>query len=81
MTSNIPSAMSEVTDQWLIEKISGHPDFANKAIKSIERKTVGEGIGQVGEFNQVMVETEDGEQTKLFLKLRAPIEGMHAVAL
>ena len=48
MTSNIPSAMSEVTDQWLIEKISGHPDFANKAIKSIERKTVGEGIGQVG---------------------------------
>ena len=81
MTSNIPSAMSEVTDQWLIEKISGHPDFANKAIKSIERKTVGEGIGQVGEFNQVMVETEGGEQTKLFLKLRAPIEGMHAVAL
>jgi aminoglycoside phosphotransferase (APT) family kinase protein len=81
MSKNIPSAMSDVTDQWLIEKISAHPDFANTPIKSIQRETVGEGIGQVGEFNQVLVETETGQSTKLFLKLRAPIEGMHAVAL
>ncbi|GIS21045.1 MAG: hypothetical protein CM15mP120_29610 [Pseudomonadota bacterium] len=38
MTSNIPSAMSEVTDQWLIEKISGHPDFANKAIRALNAR-------------------------------------------
>ena len=54
MSKNIPSAMSDVTDQWLIEKISAHPDFANTPIKSIQRETVGEGIGQVGEFNQVL---------------------------
>ena len=81
MTKNIPSSMSEVTDQWLIEIISAHPDYTDSAIKSIERQTVGEGIGQVGEFNQVVIETHAGAKTKLFLKLRAPIEGMHAVAL
>lgn len=81
MTKNIPFSMSEVTDQWLIEKLSSHPDYADSAIKRIERQTVGEGIGQVGEFNQVVVETHAGAKTKLFLKLRAPIEGMHAVAL
>lgn len=81
MSKNIPSAMSEVEDHWLAEKIVAHPDFANTPIKSIERETIGEGIGQVGEFNQVIVETESGDKTKLFLKLRAPIEGMHAVAL
>jgi len=81
MPKNIPTSMQDVTDQWLIEKISAHPDFANDPISGVSRQPVGEGIGQVGEFNKVTVETESARIISLFLKLRAPVEGMHAVAL
>ena len=81
MPKNIPKSMQDVTDQWLIDNISAHPDFANDRITSVNREPVGEGIGQVGEFNRVMVETESAQKISLFLKLRAPVEGMHAVAL
>ena len=81
MTKNIPTSMHEVTDQWLIDILSSHQAFADAPISSVDRQSVGDGIGQVGEFNKVVVTTESAKQTTLFLKLRAPIEGMHAVAL
>ncbi len=81
MTKNIPTSMHEVTDQWLIDILSGQQAFADDPISSVDRQSVGDGIGQVGEFNKVVVTTESSKQTTLFLKLRAPIEGMHAVAL
>ena len=81
MTKNIPTSMHEVTDQWLIEILSSQQAFADDPISSVDRQSVGDGIGQVGEFNKVVVTTESSKQTTLFLKLRAPIEGMHAVAL
>ena len=81
MTKNIPTSMHEVTDQWLIDILSSQQAFADDPISSVDRQSVGDGIGQVGEFNKVVVTTESSKQTTLFLKLRAPIEGMHAVAL
>ena len=81
MTKTIPTSMQDVTDQWLIHRLSAHPDFADDPISSVNRQSVGAGIGQVGEFNKVIVTTESAQTTTLFLKLRAPIEGMHAVAL
>lgn len=81
MTKNIPTSMHEVTDQWLIDILSSQQAFADDPISSVDRQSVGDGIGQVGEFNKVVVTTESSKQTILFLKLRAPIEGMHAVAL
>ena len=81
MTKNIPTSMHEVNDQWLIDILSSHQAFADAPISSVDRQSVGDGIGQVGEFNKVVVTTESAKQTTLFLKLRAPIEGMHAVAL
>ena len=81
MTKNIPTSMHEVTDQWLIEILSSQQAFADDPISSVDRQSVGDGIGQVGEFNKVVVTTESSKQSTLFLKLRAPIEGMHAVAL
>ena len=81
MTKNIPTSMHEVTDQWLIDILSSHQAFADAPISSVDRQSVGDGIGQVGEFNKVVVTTESAMQSTLFLKLRAPIEGMHAVAL
>ncbi len=81
MTKNIPTSMHEVTDQWLIDILSSQQAFADDPISSVDRQSVGDGIGQVGEFNKVVVTTESSKQSTLFLKLRAPIEGMHAVAL
>ena len=81
MTKNIPTSMHEVTDQWLVDILSSQQAFADDPISSVDRQSVGDGIGQVGEFNKVVVTTESSKQTTLFLKLRAPIEGMHAVAL
>ena len=81
MNKTIPASMQGVTDRWLIDVLGAHPDFADDPISSVARQSVGEGIGQVGEFNKVVVETQSARTTTLFLKLRAPIEGMHAVAL
>jgi hypothetical protein len=75
MSKNIPSAMSEVEDHWLAEKIVAHPDFANTPIKSIERETIGEGIGQVGEFNQVIVETGIWRQNQIIFEVTGAHRG------
>ena len=47
---------------------------------NINREPVGEGIGQSGEFNRVEVKSESGATTN-YLKLRAPLHGLHPVAM
>ena len=49
MTKNIPTSMHEVTDQWLIDILSSHQAFADAPISSVDRQSVGDGIGQVGD--------------------------------
>ena len=78
---NIPSNLTEVKDDWLRGLFVGYDGFDAQLIKDIEKEKVGEGIGQVGEFCKLSVILTTGEKFSYFLKLRAPAEGMHQVAL
>ena len=78
---NIPSTLSEVKDDWLRDLFVSYDGFAAQLIEDIEKEKVGEGIGQVGEFCKLSVILSTCEKFSYFLKLRAPVEGMHQVAL
>ena len=47
---------------------------------NINREPVG-GALSIGEFNRVEVMSESGATTNYFLKLRAPLHGLHPVAM
>ena len=78
---NIPSNLTEVKDDWLRGLFADYDGFDAQLIKDIEKEKVGEGIGQVGQFCKLSVILTTGEKSSYFLKLRAPVEGMHQVAL
>ena len=79
--STIPGNMSEVREDWLFDLLKTEEKFTEDEIESISREPVGEGIGQSGEFNRVEVISRSGKKTNYFLKLRAPLHGIHPVAM
>ena len=79
--STIPGNMSEVREEWLFDLLKTEEKFTEDEIESISREPVGEGIGQSGEFNRVEVISRSGKKTNYFLKLRAPLHGIHPVAM
>ena len=81
MMKNLPSTISEVKDDWLRSLFVGYDGFDAQLIKDIEKESMGEGIGQVGQFCKLSVNLTTDEKLSYFLKLRAPIDGMHQVAL
>ena len=78
---NIPSDMGKVRDEWIADLLVVHGGLESGSISKIEREPMGEGIGQVGEFCKLVVTSNQDERFSYFLKLRAPVEGMHQVAL
>ena len=78
---DIPNSVAAVSEEWLLNILVDQGAFKPDVIKTIKTQPMGEGIGQTGEFCKVLVETQSSEQSVFFLKLRAPIEGMHQVAL
>ena len=78
---DIPNSIAAVSEEWLLNILVDQGAFKPGVIKTIKTEPMGEGIGQTGEFCKVMVEKQSSEQSVFFLKLRAPIEGMHQVAL
>ena len=78
---NLPSALSEVKDEWLRSLFVDYGGYDAQLIKAIEKESMGEGIGQVGEFCKLVVILTTDEKFSYFLKLRAPVDGMHQVAL
>ena len=79
--SEIPGNMTEVDEDWLFSLLQNDTKFETDKIVNINREPVGEGIGQSGEFNRVEVTSESGATTNYFLKLRAPLHGLHPVAM
>ena len=79
--SEIPGNMTEVDEDWLFSLLQNDTKFETDKIVNINREPVGEGIGQSGEFNRVEVTSESGAKTNYFLKLRAPLHGLHPVAM
>ena len=78
---NIPGSVAAVSDEWLVGILEEQARYERGSIQRIDRQPMSEGIGQTGEFCRVSVTTQTGNKETLFLKLRAPVEGMHQVAL
>ena len=78
---NIPSSLAEIDDDWLQGLFIKYGGFDAGSIEHIAKQPMGEGIGQVGQFCKLVVTCKPKKKFSYFLKLRAPIEGMHQVAL
>ncbi len=79
--TDIPRSVASLSEAWLVNTLVEQGRYQAGDIKSIKTHPMGEGIGQTGEFCKVLVKTDSGQEDLMFLKLRAPIEGMHQVAL
>jgi hypothetical protein len=77
----IPDSLEAVTDDWLLTLVQHDKALHGEDVTHIARRQVGDGIGQSGEFSRVTATTASGLTKDYFLKLRAPLDGMHQVAL
>jgi aminoglycoside phosphotransferase (APT) family kinase protein len=79
--TGIPSSVASLSEEWLVKTLVEQNRYEGGSIQSIKTQPMGEGIGQTGEFCKVLIRTHTGQEEIMFLKMRAPIEGMHQVAL
>ena len=77
----IPENLESVTVEWLLTLVQHDKEMDGEDITHIAYRQVGDGIGQSGEFSRVTAATASGLTKNYFLKLRAPLDGMHQVAL
>ena len=77
----IPENLESVTVEWLLTLVQHDKEMDGEDITHIAHRQVGDGIGQSGEFSRVTAATASGLTKNYFLKLRAPLDGMHQVAL
>jgi len=77
----MPAGPVEVTEDWLCDTLSAHPEFQHDPIQSVRNRQLGEGMGQLSTLVLGNVQCRSGRTSQVVVKLHAAVPEMHDIAL